>query len=330
MKKIIKKAFAFIASFGILATNLAAVSGCAYDTDDRISIVATIFPQYDWIKQIIGEQIDRYNLTLLLDNGTDLHSYQPTADDIVTIANCDMFVYVGGESDEWVDGVLRQKINDDMIVVDLMEKLGDAVKEEEEPSGAESDHDHDHDHENEDEREYDEHVWLSLRNARTLCEELARQICVLDPDNAATYDENARAYCEKLTSLDAEYTETVTNATQKTLLFADRFSFRYLADDYDLDYYAAFSGCSAESEASFETVVFLAEKINELGLKVVIKLEGSDDTLARTIVTASKAQSVEILTMDSMQSVTAKDVSDGASYLSIMQRNLTVLKEALR
>jgi zinc transport system substrate-binding protein len=188
-------------------------------------------------------------------------------------------------------------------------------------------HDHDHDHEHED--EYDEHVWLSLRNARKLTAAIAEALAGIDAANADAIRENAAAYDSKLQELDAKYTEAVENAAQKTVLFGDRFPFRYMTDDYGLTYYAAFTGCSAESEASFETIAFLAGKADELNLPAVLTIEGGNHKIADTVISASAKADRKVLTMNSMQSVTAEDVKNGMTYLSIMEENLNVLKEAL-
>ena len=304
----------------------------------KLSVVTTIFPEYDWVRQIAGDNMDNIELTMLLDNGVDLHSYQPTVDDIVRISECDMFLYVGGESDEWVEDALREAVNRNMAVVKLLEVLGDAVKEEEVVEGMqeEDEHDHDHDHEEhehhheEGEVEYDEHVWLSLRNTAVLCQEIADQLGGIDPANKEAYAANAAAYIDKLNALDAQYEAAVKAAPVKTVLFGDRFPFRYLADDYGLDYYAAFVGCSAETEASFETIVFLAGKVDELGLPAVLTIESADGKIAQTIVQNTAAKSAQILQMDSMQSTTSQDVKNGKTYLSAMEGNLEVLKQALQ
>lgn len=307
----------------------AALSGCTpAQGDDKRSIVATIFPEYDWVKQILGDRLDDFGLTLLLNSGSDLHNYQPTATDIVTVANCDMFIYIGGESDEWVDDVLAQSKNKDMIVVNLMEELADLVKEEQEIEGMESEDTHDHDHD--EDGELDEHIWLSVKNAVAACNVISEKICALDPDNAATYSANTQSYVAQLNALDDAYAQAVADAATTTLLFGDRFPFRYLTDDYGLRYFAAFSSCSAESEASFETIAFLAGKVDELSLKYVFKLKGSDDKIADTIISTSSAQNATILSLDSMQTITSKDVQNGASYLNIMQENLAVLRQALQ
>lgn len=314
-----KKIGIFVLLFALLLT--ACGNGGTSKSEDRLQIVATVFPQYDWVRQILGEQ--EADVTLLLDNGVDLHSYQPTADDILTVSNCDLFLYVGGESDGWVEDVLAQAANKDMVAINLLDALGSSAKEEEVVEGMESDE------EEEEGIAYDEHIWLSLKNAGTLCQTIADALCKLDADHADTYRANVAAYQQQLAALDGEYQAAVDDAKQKTLLFGDRFPFRYLADDYGLNYYAAFSGCSAETEASFETITFLAGKVDELQLRTVLTLEGSDQKIAQTIIDNTQSKDQQILSMDSMQSVTATRVADGASYLDIMKSNLTALQAAL-
>ena len=485
-----------------------ALAGCGKQNDtnqtDKLSIVTTIFPEYDWVREILGEKADNAEITMLLDNGVDLHSYQPTADDIVKISDCDLFVYVGGESDGWVKNALKSAANRNMKVINLLEVLGDSVKTEETVEGMQEDgHDHGHSHEEqltendikdrtlsdfagawkslhpyllngdldkfcqhraeEDEdssttkdtylekykaswqcdaekisisgntitftygdgktvsaeytyagyqpkrndegeirsvryqfettsadapkyvqfndhghepgeaehfhiyfgndgfdalmsaktnpffvkdtlsvedildelmghdhgEEADEHVWLSLKNAKTLVGAISNALQEFDPDNKDTYATNAAAYIEKLSALDGAYQSAVDGAAHKTVLFGDRFPFRYLVDDYGLRYYAAFAGCSAETEASFETVSFLAKKVDELGLPCVLTIEGAQHRIAETIVQNTAGKKQKVLTMDSMQSTTSKDVANGATYLSVMEKNLSVLKEAL-
>ena len=473
---------------------------------NKLSVVTTIFPEYDWVKEILGDKTGSTDLTMLLDNGVDLHSYQPTADDIVKISDCDLFIYVGGESDKWVDDALKEATNKDMKVIDLLEVLGDSVKTEETVEGMqETEHAHDHskevstfeDHEVQDrslsdwagswqsaypfaldgtlddafaamaeegemtadeyktyyqngyktditniniegdhiaftyedgkkvgsdykyigyyiqnwstgtkaamyrfeavdrtsgapiyiefndhmiesaapehfhirmsnesfdaivdpenswptffpadmtgeelcehmeghghahEEEADEHVWLSLKNAKTLVDAISNALQELGPDNKDAYAANAAAYIEKLSALDGAYQSAVDGAARKTVLFGDRFPFRYLVDDYGLSYYAAFAGCSAESEASFETVSFLAKKVDELKLPCVLTIEGKNHKIAETIVENTAEKNQKILTMDSMQSTTSEDVANGTTYLSVMEQNLSVLKEAL-
>ena len=505
MKKMIPLFLVLTMAVGLLAgcgKKNAAETG--ESDSNKLSVVTTIFPEYDWVKEILGDKTGSTDLTMLLSSGVDLHSYQPTADDIVKISGCDLFVYVGGESDEWVKNVLKNAVDKKMKVINLLEVLGDSVKTEEIVEGMQEDgHDHGHSHDEqltendiedrtlsdfagawkslhpfllngdldkfcehraeEDEdssttkdtywekykaswqcdaekisingdtitftyadgktvsaeytyagyqpkrndegkirsvryqfettsadapkyvqfndhghepgkaehfhiyfgndgfdalmsdktnpffvkdalsvedildelmghdhgEEKDEHVWLSLKNAKTLVGAIADALQELDPDNKDTYAANASAYIEKLSALDGAYQSAVDGAARKTVLFGDRFPFRYLVDDYGLGYYAAFAGCSAESEASFETVSFLAKKVDELKLPCVLTIEGKNHKLAETIVQSTAGKNQKVLTMDSMQSMTSKDAANGATYLSVMEQNLSVLKEAL-
>ncbi len=341
-----KKLIAILLSV-LLTAGLAA--GAAADGGEKLSVVTTIFPIYDWVRQVAGDN-ENVGITLLLDSGVDLHSYQPTAQDILKISSADLFIYVGGESDEWVEDVLEAASNPDLKAISLLEVLGEAVKNEETVEGMEHDHDHDededhedheedehedheehgeHDHEHEHGEEADEHVWLSLRCARTLVGAIADALCEADAEGAEGYRARAEAYCGELDALDARYEEMVGAAAYDTVLFGDRFPFRYLVDDYGLNYYAAFSGCSAESEASFETVLFLARKMDELGLPAVLTLENAKTRIAQTVVEATQAKNQRILAVDSLQGTTAADVAAGVTYLSVMEDNLEVLREAL-
>ena len=467
------------------------------ESEKTLSIVCTTFPQYDWVRQILGDRVNDVDLTLLLDNGVDLHSYQPTADDIVKIAQSDLFIYVGGESDGWVEDVLATAQNPNLKTVNMLESV--EAKEEQAVPGMQAEEGHNHgvadfddsdvkdrdltdwtgdwqsvypyvldgtldpvmekkaesgkktaeeykesyiasyetdiekihiegdtiqytrkegtstatyeyegfyirhkddgskqvryeykkasgdadaptyivfsDHnissaepehfhlyfgENgfddlveegkhfptfypasltgteiademleHEETEYDEHVWLSLRNAETLTQTIADALGELDPDNASAYQANATSYIAQLNELDNQYKDAVANGQRTTILFADRFPFRYLADDYGLTYYAAFVGCSAETEASFETIAFLAQKVDELKLPVVLTIEGDNHSIAETVVSSTQEKNQQILVMNSLQSVTEKDIEAGESYLGIMTENLEVLKEAL-
>ena len=305
-----------------------AEAGVKDTSDKKLKIVTTIFPEYDWTRAVLGEREADVELTMLLDNGTDLHSFQPAVKDIMKVSSCDLLIYVGGESDQWIEDALESAQNKDMKTINLMEVLGDSIKEEETVEGMQES-EHDHDHGDEEEKEYDEHVWTSMRNAEVICDAIAETLEEMDPENKEIYQSNAETYKEKLSALDEAYQETVNNAKQKTLVFADRFPFRYLVDDYDLSYYAAFSGCSAESEASFKTVTFLAGKVDELGVQSVLTMEKSDDRIAQTVIENTKAKDQKILQLNSMQSITSEEIADGATYLSVMEDNLGVLKEAL-
>lgn len=348
MKKIICLIMALALSIGCAAS-------AATAEGDKISVVTTIFPIYDWTREVLGESADA-QLTLLLDNGVDLHSFQPTAADIMKIATCDVFIYVGGESDEWVEDALEEAVNPNMIVVNLVEAMGEEIKVEEIVEGMEheyddhddhdeddhdedahdedDDHDEDHDHEDKDdhhdhEAEADEHVWLSLRNAQKLVNAITGALGEADPANAGRYQANAAAYCEQLAALDAEYAQAVSEASLHTILFGDRFPFRYLVDDYGLEYYAAFSGCSAETEASFQTIIFLAQKVDELRLPAVLTIEGANHKIAQTVIDTTASKDQAQLCMNSMQGCTLNDVQSGVTYLSVMRDNLEVLRQTL-
>ena len=283
----------------------------ARSDSQKLQIVATIFPEYDWVKEILGDQADNVDLTLLLGNGTDMHSFQPTMEDILKVSTCDLFIYVGGESDSWVADALKGAGNPDRKAINLMDVLGDQVKEEELVEGMqdEDDHTHEEGHTHDDDLEYDEHVWLSLKNASLFCDTIASSLADADPEHSRLYQQNAEAYEEKLATLDQEYQTSVEKSRSKTLLFADRFPFRYLTDDYNLTYYAA--------------------KLDELNLPAVLTIENSDQKVAKAVIENTNTKDQKILTLNSMQSVTTKDVEEGTTYLSIMENNLQILKEAL-
>lgn len=324
---------------------------------NKISIVCTTFPQYDWVKNILGEEAERFNVTLLLDNGVDMHSYQPAVKDIATAGSSNLFIYVGGESDTWVEDALKEAKNKDLKAINLMETLGNSVKEEEVVEGMQEEREslgHSHEksskekqeqtqkesHENsqeingqkeaaDEEPEYDEHIWLSIRNAEIMAKNIEKAIEQLDSDNAKVYQTNAENYIKKLDTLDKQYANTIQNAKYKAILFGDRFPFRYMADDYDLKYYAAFAGCSAETMAGFETVTFLAKKADELRLPVILTIENSDGRIAEAVKSNTTKKNQKILAMNSLQSVTKEQIADGITYLQVMQENLSVLSEAL-
>ena len=322
-KKTASLLIAGLMTFGLCACSAANTGATVNPDGKKLSIVTTVFPEYDWVKQIAGANISNIELTMLLDNGADMHSFQPTAQDIVKISSCDIFIYVGGESDDWVEDALAEAVNQDMQVVNLMELLGGLAVEEEVIEGMQAE---DGEDESEAEPEYDEHVWLSLRNAQIFVTGIADAMSKADPDNMDRYQTNADTYCKALAELDSKYKEAVTNAARDTILFGDRFPFRYLLDDYNINYYAAFAGCSAETEASFETIVFLSGKMDELGLKYIVVTEGSDSSIAQTIIDNTSAGGQEILVMDSMQST---KTTDGVTYVTVMSDNLEVFNKAL-
>lgn len=302
------------------------------EKDKKISVICSTYPQYDWLIEIIGEKINDYDITLLTSKGTDLHSYQPSTEDIAKISNCDLFIYVGGLSDKWVDSTLEEAINKNMKTINLINILGDSVKKEELVEGMEP-HKHGHDeddkHGHDEDEDYDEHVWLSLKNAQIFAAEIKNKLVEIDNKNAEIYSNNYNKYTKKLSELDKEYQKTVDSTKTKTVLFADRFPFRYMMDDYGLSYYAAFVGCSSETEASFETIAFLSNKVEELKLQSILVIENSNNKLANTIISNTSTKNQKILVMDSMQSITESKINDGYSYLSAMSNNLIALKKAL-
>lgn len=302
----------------ILIAVLSALSLCSCGgkpvENNGLSIVCTTFPQYDFLKNIIGSE---ESLTLLVDDGGDLHSYEPTAQDIIRISSADLFVYVGGNSDKWVESTLRSANNPDLKTVALTEIV--ETYTEEYVAGMEHEHHNEH-------AAVDEHVWLSLRNAAAITQALCDAVCEIDKENEQIYKANAEEYISQLNALDVEYRDMISSAKRNTVLFADRFPFRYLIEDYNLTYYAAFAGCSSESEASFQTMAFLIDKTKELGIPVVLTIDGSDGSIAKTVCEETGAKSAML---DSCQSVSSDDIKNGTSYVNIMKNNLNVLREAL-
>lgn len=304
---------------------------------EPLQVVVSIFPVYDWVQELTGGA--GIALSVLQKNGTDMHSYQPTVQDIAAICDCDLFIYVGGESDGWVTDALENCQDDGPQILNLMEVLGSDVQVEAQLEGMEEDghghahgdgdaHDQDHD---EEEAEYDEHVWLSLKNAQKLCETISDRLLQLQKDQQKVQkiQQNTVQYVQQLAELDARYTECVEHAARRTLLFCDRYPFLYMANDYDLTCYAAFRGCSAETEASFATITFLADRVQALALPCVLTIDGSDDRLAKTVLQTADAMDRDILTLNSLQAVSDAQIEEGVTYLSIMEENLDVLNKAL-
>ncbi len=340
------------------------------DNDKKYDIVATSFHEYDWVKNVIGLD-SNFNVTLLMDTGVDMHSYEPSVEDITTIKNADLFIYNGGVSQNWVAEVIETPENENFESINVMEVLGDNVKDEVAVEGMQSedshdhdddtddhdhdddttdtdDHDHDddttdtddHDHDDDtadtddhDETEHaaheDEHVWLSLENALVAVNEINDEVSEIDSENADTYNKNTDKYIDKLEELDENYENAVENANRDTVIFADRFPFLYMMQDYDINYYAAFQGCSAETEASFETITFLTEKVDELDINKLLIIDNGFKELATTINNSSEDKDCETLVLNSMQSVSKSNIDDGISYHDIMSNNLHVLKSAL-
>jgi hypothetical protein len=305
----------------------------------KLSIVTTIFPAYDWVKQVVGDN-KNVEISFLIDKGVDLHSYQASAADIAKITDSDLFVYVGGESDDWAEDIIKE--NPNLKYINMVDSIGEAALAEELVEGMQDEEEHDHEGEehaheegehaheegeHEDgEEEIDEHVWLSIKNAETIVSAIEAKLAEIDPDNKAEYEKNANDYLAKLDELDKEYKDTLSSIQNKTIIVGDRFPFRYLVNEYGIKYYAAFTGCDAGSEASFETVKFLANKMDELNMSDIFIIDGSKGDLAKTIVENTKDKNAKVLVLDSMQSTKS---SDNANYLDIMKKNLEVLKEVL-
>lgn len=285
--------------------------------ENKISVVTTIFPAYDWAKNIIGDE-NGFDLTLIGGSGVDLHSFQPSANDIAQISACDVLICVGGDSDSWIFDAIKHSTNKNLVVIKLIDVLGDKIK----PEDAHEHENHDENHHND--GEIDEHVWLSLKNAQILCENIAKTLSKVDSSHENALQTNFNAYKAKISALEGEYQATIAASPVKTLVFGDRFPFKYLCDDYNLQHFAAFSGCSAETEASFATIKALADKIDELNLHFVLKIDGSTHKIAETIISNTKNKDQTILTLDSMQSA-----DKNANYLDIMSKNLEILREAL-
>ena len=322
MKKI--KRIAALLLAGLLAVCCAGCGGDAATAEPGgLKVVSTIFPGYDWLCNLMDGTGSEP--ALLMENGVDMHSFQPTAADIVSLSDADLFLYVGGTSDGWVEDALANARNEKIAAVDMMEVLEGRLLQETLSEGMQEDHGHGE----EGHGAYDEHVWLSLRNAETVCTALCDALCEIDPEHAETYRSNLEGYTEALRALDADLADTVENGAYDTLLFGDRFPFTYLMADYGLRYYAAFPGCSAETEASFATVSFLAGKLDALSLPAVLTIDGSGQSIAKTVIKNSSRPDTAILTLDSMQSVKKEEIEQGASYLSIMEQNRAVLAQAL-
>jgi len=320
MKKILSVLTVIIMLFSVL-------SGCGKKESgdsDKIKIVTSSFSAYDWTKNILGEKINKAELTLLSSNGVDMHSYQPTTEDIVKISDCDLLIYVGGSSEEWIEKAIKSVKGKNIRKINMLDALGDSVLAEEKVEGMTEEHT-EHDHY---ETEMDEHIWLSLRNAVKICDKIKQDICDLDPQNADYYTDNTNEYKDKLYNLDSKYTNEF-KSNNKPLIFADRFPFRYLTADYGLSYFACFPGCSSETDASFDSVIFLAEKIDESNIKTLLVTESSDKKIAKVVIENTRFKNQDILVVDSLQTVTEKSIKEGINYLSVMEKNLENVKKAL-
>ena len=337
MKKILAAAALSLALF------CTSVSGAL--AAEKLKIITTIFPQYDFARQITGGEAD---VTMLLRPGAESHSFEPTPQDIIKISGCDMFIYVGGESDDWAERILaaaEESVGRKINVVALMslvdvvkEEIVEGMQEEEHEEGEdhhEEEHEEDDDHHEEEheeaeghhhEEEYDEHVWTSPANAIKIVNALTDKLCELDKSRAELFRRNAGAYVEKLASLDDEFKNIVSGGKRKVIVFGDRFPFRYFTDEFGLKYFAAFPGCSTETEASAATVAFLIDKVKAERIPVVFYREFSNETIAHTI---SEATGAVPMLMHSCHNVTRDDFERGVGYLELMSANVENLRKAL-
>lgn len=320
-----KKFLAVIVTSLILVATLCAcgnkensTSKAPSDSDGKISVVTTIFPPYDFTRQVGGDNVD---LTMLLKPGTESHNYDPTPQDIIKIQNCDLFIYVGGESDEWVKDILESDKSKPKKIISLMDCV-DTVQEEI-VEGMQQDQDEDGDSH---EIEYDEHVWTSPKNAIIISKKISSALVELDKDNAKAYEKNITEYSQKLSLLDSKFQNIVDNAKRKTIIFGDRFPMRYFADEYGLKYYAAFPGCSSETEPSAATVSFLIDKVKAEKIPVVFSIEFSNGKVADTICEDTGAKK---LTFHSCHNITQEQFDSGVTYIDLMNQNAENIKEAL-
>jgi len=320
-------------SAAMLLITLTFITGCSYSektNNEQISIVTTCFPPYDFAKAVTGGNAD---ITMLLCPGAEAHSYEPTPLDIAKIQNCDIFIYIGGEGEVWADKILDSFDSSDITIIKLIDFV-DPLPEEELPGASPNEHDHDHEHSHSSQKsdteaegeEYDEHIWTSPNNAVKCVSAIRNALCQKYTERSDEYKSNAQAYEAQLKELDRDFAEMAENSPNRTIVIGDRFPFRYLTNDYGLDYFAAFSGCSSESEPGIYTIAFLIDEITEHNINAVFYLEFSTKKLAEKLSSASGA---EMLPLHSCHNVSKNDFENGITYIDLMRQNLNNLKEAL-
>ncbi len=328
-KKILNKVFAILLINIVMIIGTMGFTGCSSnkENDGKLNVVTTIFASYDFTRQIVKEN---GNVTMLLPPGAETHSYEPTPQDIIKISESDVFIYIGGENDQWVDEILDTIDTENIKIIKLMDLV--ETVEEEIVEGMEAEEDHEEGeatndaHEHDEETEWDEHVWTSPKNAITISKALAKEFEEIDKDNAKVYEENLDSYVSTLTQLDSEFEEVINNSKRDVMIFGDRFPIRYFVEEYGLKYYAAFPGCSSETEASASTVAFLIDKVNQENIPVVFKIELSTGNIANTI---SEATGAKVLTFYACHNLSKEDFDNGKTYVDFMRDNLKNLKEAL-
>ena len=318
-----KKFFALI----LICTLCLALCACgqqaqAPETDGGVNIVATVFPAYDFARQIAG---DDGNVTLLIPPGSEAHSYEPTPQDIFRIQTCDLLVCNGGESEAWLDEIL-DGMGKEIPTVVMLDCVDALTEEEKDGMQVHEHHDHDHDHDEHEDEEYDEHVWTSPVNAQLICRAISAALCQADPAHASDYTARCVDYCAELQELDADFRGVIANAKRHTLIFADRFPVRYFVEEYGLDYFAAFPGCADDAEPSARTVAFLIDRVREEQAPAVLYIEFSNQKMADIV---CEDTGCEKLLFNSCHNVTADQLRGGVTYLELMRGNLETVKEAL-
>lgn len=306
-----KKALSIILCIVFLLCLCSCNSSESENKNNKLKIVATIFPQYDFAREIAKDKAD---VKMLITPGTESHSFEPTTSDIMDINNCDIFIYTGGESDHWIDSLLKNINNPHMKIISLMDCIDIHENEEE----------HEHSHHNH--SHIDEHVWTSPKNAMTIAEKIADVMCSCDPENSDYYKSNLSNYLRELNNLDESFTQIIQTAKRNTFIFADRFPLTHFANEYSLSYTAAFSGCSEDTEPAAATVKMLIDKVKEENVPVIFKIELSSDAIANTI---AKETGAEVMTFYSCHNISKEDFDNGETYLSLMQKNAVSLSIAL-
>ena len=322
MKKISKILLVFV----VAVFSIVSLTGCNKnkDNENKLTIVTTNFPSYDFARAVVKDN-KNVNLKMLLKPGAESHDFEPTPQDIIDIKNSDLFIYTGGESDEWISDILDDIDTDKTKVIKMMDLVD--VKEEEIVEGMEDEeHEEEEEHHDEEEVEYDEHVWTSPVNAIKIVNALRDEVVSIDNDNKKVYEDSAKEYIDKLEKIDNEFKDIVKNAKRKEIIFGDRFPLRYFVDEYNLKYYAAFPGCSAQTEASAKTISYLVDKVKEDKIPVVFHIELSNGKIAEAI---SKETGAKVLEFNTAHNISQKDFDAGVTYVDIMEENTKVLKEAL-
>lgn len=284
------------------------------DLSGKVNVVCTIFPLYDWTLQIIGRYFNNTTLSLMAKSNMDIHTFQPSTYDLAQLSTADIFVCVGGESEGWIYEALENVENKDMIVINLTDILSERIEAVQKKSA---------------QKETDEHLWLSIKNAEIAVQKITDALCLLDKENAENYKKDLEAYLVELDGLDFEFQDAVDKSKSKTLIFCDRFPFSWLMEDYGFSYYAPFNGCTLQTEITQEKIDFLTQKLDELNLNAVCKIDGSSDKAARAVIKNSSHKLADIVTLDSMQSTSLRAAFEGKTYASTMRKNLEELKKAL-